>query len=80
MTDSLLAGEQLMLLGMSVVFIFLAMLVLAVNVMSKLVRRFYPETETTTPTNSIAVKSSGADAGVVAAITAAVHSHRNKHK
>lgn len=43
MTEELSFGLELMFVGMGIVFLFLAMLVLAINIMSALVRRFFPK-------------------------------------
>jgi oxaloacetate decarboxylase (Na+ extruding) subunit gamma len=76
MTEELSFGLELMFVGMGIVFLFLAMLVLAINIMSALVQRFFPEAPMPTPP----VLSTSLDKSVVAAITAAIHQHRNKHK
>ena len=75
MTELMSSGVQLMLVGMGIVFLFLALLVVTINIMSSLVHRFFPEE----PPPSQSVKS-GVDANTVAAITAAIHQYRNKHK
>jgi oxaloacetate decarboxylase gamma subunit len=78
MTELMSGGVELMFVGMSIVFLFLAMLVVAINIMSSLVRRFFPDTPAmmalATP------KSGGIDKRTVAAITAAVHQYRKKHR
>ncbi len=63
-----------MLLGMGIVYGFLAMLVLAIGVMSSLVQRFFPDM----PGNYLSGHQVD-DPGVVAAITAAIHQYRKKH-
>ncbi|PPD05363.1 MAG: sodium pump decarboxylase subunit gamma [Methylobacter sp.] len=70
-------GVELMVVGMSIVFIFLAMLVLVINFVSGLIQRYLPE-PTVVP---VAVrKSTGAvEQQTIAAITAAVHQYRAKH-
>lgn len=64
-----------MLVGMGIVFLFLAMLVVAVNLMSAAIQRLFPQVpvEVSTTTN-------GTDPRVIAAISAAVHQYRSKHK
>jgi len=54
------------------------MLVVAINIMSSLVQRFFPDApiQVTTATTV----SGGIDKSIIAAIAAAVHQHRNKHK
>jgi oxaloacetate decarboxylase (Na+ extruding) subunit gamma len=76
MTEELSLGLELMFVGMGIVFLFLAMLVVAINVMSALVQRFFPEA--TVPPNPLL--NTSLDKSVVAAITAAIHQHRNRHK
>ncbi len=76
MTDQLNAGVELMLVGMGIVFIFLAMLIVAVNLMSAIVLRFFPSA----PTVQTAPVTGSVDPGVIAAITAAVSQYRSKHK
>ena len=71
------SGIELMLIGMGMVYAFLAMLILAINVMSRLVRRYFPEMATKFPEQPV---TAGNDKAVVAAITAAVHQYRKKHK
>jgi oxaloacetate decarboxylase gamma subunit len=77
MTELMSKGVELMFAGMGIVFLFLTMLVVAINIMSALVQRFFPDAPTlaaaTTPV-------SGIDKSIIAAITAAVHQHRSKHK
>jgi oxaloacetate decarboxylase gamma subunit len=76
MTEELSLGLELMFVGMGIVFLFLAMLVVAINVMSALVQRFFPEAAV--PPNPLL--NTSLDKSVVAAITAAIHQHRNRHK
>ena len=77
MTEMMSSGVELMFAGMSIVFLFLTMLVVAINIMSSLVQRFFPESPLM---GSTATVSSGIDKSVIAAITAAVHQYRSKHK
>lgn len=74
MVDLVSSGVELMLIGMGIVFLFLTMLVYAINMMSALVQHFFPEAEAT---ETIPVKQAGIDQSLVAAISAAVHSYRN---
>ncbi|MDD1619738.1 MAG: OadG family protein [Methylococcaceae bacterium] len=78
MTELMSSGVELMFAGMGIVFLFLTMLVVAINIMSSLVQRFFPDApiQVTTATTV----SSGIDKSIIAAIAAAVHQHRNKHK
>ncbi|MFI3220515.1 MAG: OadG family transporter subunit [Methylococcales bacterium] len=76
MTELMSSGLELMFAGMTIVFLFLIMLVYAINLMSFLVQRFFPDK----PATSLHVSTGGVDKQVIAAITAAVHQYRNKHK
>ncbi|MCZ6659055.1 MAG: OadG family transporter subunit [Gammaproteobacteria bacterium] len=62
--DVLSAGVELMLVGMSTVFVFLTLLVIATTVMSAAIQRFLP--------------ADAASPEELAAITAAVHRHRQR--
>ncbi|MCZ6643101.1 MAG: OadG family transporter subunit [Gammaproteobacteria bacterium] len=62
--DVLSAGVELMLVGMSTVFVFLTLLVIATTAMSAAIQRFLP-TDAASPEE-------------LAAITAAVHRHRQR--
>ncbi len=79
MTELMSRGVELMLVGMGIVFLFLTMLVVAINMMSSLVQRFFPDAPAPTAGATAAV-SSGIDKSIIAAITAAVHQHRSKHQ
>lgn len=78
MTELISSGVELMIIGMGIVYLFLTMLVVIINIMSALVQRLFPEA----PANTLIVPnvSSGADKNTIAAISAAVHAYRNKHK
>ena len=77
MTEMMSSGIELMFAGMGIVFLFLTMLVVAINIMSALVQRFFPDTH---PHTEAVPVSSGMDKSIIAAISAAVHQHRSKHK
>lgn len=62
-----------MLVGMGVVFMFLTLLVLAVNVMSSLIIHLLPQNE---PQQA----AGETDHGTIAAISAAVKLYRTEHK
>jgi len=80
MTELIGSGIELMLIGMSIVFLFLTMLVIAINIMSALVQRFFPEPSATPITIPVATANVGnMDKNIVAAIAVAVHQYRNKH-
>jgi len=64
-----------MLIGMGIVYGFLAMLVLAIGAMSSVVQRFFPEM----PSGHVHGAQHGDDSAIAAAISAAVHQYRKKH-
>ncbi len=77
MAELMNSGVELMIVGMGIVFLFLTMLVITINLMSSIVQRFFPDVpKTKLPSPSV---SSGPDKSTVAAITAAVHQYRDKH-
>ncbi|MBL6985843.1 MAG: OadG family protein [Gammaproteobacteria bacterium] len=76
MTELMTSGIELMFTGMGIVFLFLTMLVCAINLMSALVQRYFPEIPVTRAVPGI---STDVDKSVVAAISAAVHMYRKKH-
>jgi len=76
MTEQMASGIELMFAGMGIVFLFLTMLVGAINLMSALVQRYFPEMPVS---KSVPGITSDIDKSVVAAITAAVHMYRKKH-
>jgi len=80
MTELMSSGVELMFAGMGIVFLFLTMLVVAINIMSSLVQRFFPDAPIQVTTATMVSVSSGIDKSIIAAIAAAVHQHRNKHK
>lgn len=79
--DLLTEAASLMLIGMVVVFVFLGILIVCINVMANLVGKEEPEIaaspKPTAPVNTGA--NSDVAPEVVAAISAAVHNYRNKH-
>lgn len=72
--SELISGLSLMLVGMSTVFCFLTLLVICINISSKIISRFWPEEITSTQ------QSTSANDDIIAVITAAIHQYRNKHK
>lgn len=64
-----------MLIGMGMVFAFLALLVITIRVMSSVVNRFFPNL----PNNTSLVHAHSEDPGIIAAIAAAVHQYRTKY-
>ncbi|WP_319534956.1 OadG family transporter subunit [uncultured Vibrio sp.] len=70
-------GLNLMTLGMGFVFIFLVFLVFAVNAMSKLIARWFPEPEAKPATKTVTPPPSvQQDNQLVAVLAAAVHHKR----
>lgn len=84
MQESLMQqGVELMLYGMGTVFVFLTLLVILTTAMSALLSRFAK------PELAVAKRGAGPEAGAVvatddkqliAAISAAIHKHRSRHK
>ena len=66
-------GLKIMMLGMGTVFSFLVVLIILMNVMSKIVHRFFPEPNDVDNNTSPAMDN---NAKKVAAITAAIMHHR----
>lgn len=77
MNEMLTSGIEVMLIGMGMVYAFLAMLIVAINLMSAFIQRYFPELPAQYPDAPVA--QSG-DKAVVAAITAVVHQYRKKHR
>jgi oxaloacetate decarboxylase gamma subunit len=79
MNEMMSSGVELMIIGMGIVFAFLAMLIVMVNLMTFVIQRFFPEHPmiATTPASA---STTHTDAGIIAAITAAVHQYRKKNK
>jgi oxaloacetate decarboxylase gamma subunit len=75
MAELMSSGVELMIIGMGIVFLFLALLVVAINTMSSLIQRFFPEPPKVAKTVNIET-----DKATVAAITAAVHQYRSKNR
>jgi len=82
MNEAMTQGVELMLTGMGIVFLFLVMLIGAVKLMAYCVATFLPEVEIAhaSTSQSQAPSTNGVTPIVTAAITAAVHQHRLKHK
>jgi len=79
MNEMMGSGVELMLIGMGIVFAFLALLIVMVNFMTAVIDRFVPE-DSVLDVSSVSASTSHTDAGVVAAISAAIHQYRNKYK
>lgn len=80
MAELMASGVELMLVGMGIVYLFLAMLVLAINAMSAVVQRFFPEPQTPPATLTTTTTGGGVDKSTVAVIAAAVHQYRSQQK
>ncbi|MGZ8216421.1 OadG family protein [Methylomagnum sp.] len=76
--DLLLSGGKLMLIGMGIVYLFLALLVWIIGITAKLLRRYNPEPETLPARAGAGTASGLSEADVVAVIAAAIHRHRNR--
>ncbi len=75
-------GLSLMIVGMGTVFIFLSLLVFCITFSSKLLNRFWPESQPThsDPTFTDPTLVENTDEALVSVITSAVHQYRNKHR
>lgn len=79
MASSMLTqAVELMLYGMGIVFVFLVLLIVAINFMSTLMARFAPEIVEPAPAKPAPAKV--VDEGTIAAITMAIHQYRQRHK
>jgi oxaloacetate decarboxylase gamma subunit len=76
MNELISSGIELMLIGMGMVFSFLAMLIVAIKTMSSLILRFFPEL----PAGQHPGMHHGDDLGTIAAISAAVLQYRKKYQ
>jgi oxaloacetate decarboxylase gamma subunit len=79
-TELLLAGVKLMLIGMGIVYLFLALLVWIIGVTSNLVHRYTSDSDSGLAADFPVSTESGAesdDAEMVAAISAAIHRYEN---
>jgi len=70
-------GLKIMMLGMGTVFSFLVVMIVMMNIMSKIVHRFFPEPNDVENTPSPAQENT---AKKVAAITGAIMHHRKVSK
>lgn len=71
-------GLELMLYGMGTVFVFLALLVLAILLMSAIIRRLIP-TVSDVAAHSIA-GTPKSDKTLLVVISAVIHKYRSRHK
>jgi oxaloacetate decarboxylase gamma subunit len=76
--ELLFSGVKLMLIGMGIVYLFLALLVWVIGITSKLIQRYSPEEPSQLARPIAGGDPEEADAELVAAITAAIHSHQRQ--
>lgn len=72
-TNLVIEGLKFMLLGMGIVFSFLIIMIFAMNIMSKVIHKFFPEPKVTP---SAPKTQQNDNKKVVAAISAAIMHHR----
>ena len=75
-SELLMEGVNLMLIGMTVVFSFLGILVFSITVMSKIALALDAKTATASPAPTGGATSSGTPPEVMSVISAAVHRYR----
>lgn len=75
--DLLLEAAGLMLIGMVTVFTFLFVLVLLLQLMSKVIQRYFP-VKVVEKSHKIEDANNGVSPAIIAAISAAVHQYRQK--
>ncbi|MEH6588717.1 MAG: OadG family protein [Halioglobus sp.] len=78
-------GVELMLFGMGTVVVFLMLLILATNLMSLILQRFFPEPEVPAISPALAPAPAPTPRAIdqtrlLAVITAAIHRHRADKK
>lgn len=70
-TNLIVEGAKIMLLGTGTVFLFIAIMVLMMNIMSSILTKQYPEA------NPIEINNQIDNKRVIAAIVAAIKHHRS---
>lgn len=78
LAELLLSGVKLMLIGMGIVFLFLALLVWIIGITAKLLQRYELEPEGLPVRPGAGIEPEPQEAEVVAAISAAIHRYRNQ--
>jgi oxaloacetate decarboxylase gamma subunit len=73
-TNLVIEGLKFMLLGMGIVFAFLIIMIIAMNIMSSIIHKFFPEPKVAPAEPK--TQQNNNDKKVVAAITAAIMHHR----
>jgi oxaloacetate decarboxylase gamma subunit len=78
--ELVLSGVKLMMVGMGIVYLFLALLVWVIGITSRLIHHYSPEQpHIPSPAAPIhAREEEHDDSELVAAITAAIHQYQNK--
>jgi len=77
MENLVFEGFKFMILGMGTVFAFLILMIIAMNIQSYIIHKFFPEPQVA-PTSSSAQSNSKSNKGAkVAAISAAITHHNN---
>lgn len=75
-TNLVLEGVKFMGIGMGAVFLFLAVMIFFMGVMSKAVHKFFPEVQPSIGSSSKSAQDNNQQQKIVAAITAAIKHHR----
>jgi oxaloacetate decarboxylase gamma subunit len=68
-TDLILESVKFMVLGMTVVFAFLTILILVVNIQAKVIARYFPEKAPAAPTATANTDEAHHVAAIIAAVT-----------
>ncbi|CAI8758851.1 OadG family protein [Methylocaldum szegediense] len=76
--ELLLSGVKIMLVGMAIVYLFLALLVWVIGITSKLLNRYVPEPEHAPGASAHPPDVDSDNSEIVAAITAAIHRYQNQ--
>lgn len=78
MSEQLLEAAILLGVGMSVVFLFLTLLILGINLIAWYVKKYPEHSQTNKNYNKKILSPTTVKPEIVAAISAAVHAHQNK--
>jgi len=73
-TNLIIEGFKFMGLGMGTVFLFLIIMIFAMNIMSKVLNKFFPEVQPSARTEAKTAQNNHSK--IVAAVTAAIKHHR----
>ena len=76
--DMLLAGARLMLVGMGIVYLFLALLVWIIDITARLLNRYSREPDNLTGPVRIGAETDPGEAELIAAMAAAIHRYRHR--